>query len=137
MPASMTRLFVHYVWGTWQREPWLIGDVRETAFRIISTKCRDDEAQVLALNGIEDHIHLLVKISPIISIAKLIADIKGASSFILNRQKEGEIFKWQEGYGAFTVSQSGIQKTCDYIANQQVHHSSQICRAITMLDSVS
>ena len=122
MPASMTRLFVHYVWGTWQREPWLTGEVRETAFNIIIAKCQALEAQVIALNGVEDHVHLLVKIPPTIPIAKLIADAKGTSSHAIRQRWPTDAFKWQDGYGAFTIHETIVPTVRAYIANQQAHH---------------
>jgi putative transposase len=102
MPASLNRLFVHAVWGTWQREPWLVGNVRDIVYRTILAKCQESDAQVLALNGIEDHVHLLVQIPPTFAIVQLIGVIKGASSYIANHQGSDEVFKWQDGYGAFT-----------------------------------
>jgi putative transposase len=134
MPASMTQLFIHYVWGTWQRMPWLEGDVRDIAYRTILAKCKAHGVQVLALDGIEDHVHLLVKIPPTITIAKLIADVKGASSYIINRRRPDDIFKWQDGYGAFTVSKDNLPAAITYIQNQEIHHHSTQCRAITSLD---
>ena len=122
MPASMTRLFVHYVWGTWQRTPWLIGEVRETSFKIIVAKCAALETQVLALNSVEDHVHLLVKMPPMLAVAKLIADAKGAASHAIRQRWPTDSFKWQDGYGAFTVGESTVPTVCNYIANQQAHH---------------
>jgi putative transposase len=137
MPASMTRLFVHYVWGTWQREPWLVGEVREMIFRAILAKCQECDVQVLACNGVEDHLHLLVKMPPTISVAHCIGLLKGVSTYIANHQQPGELFKWQEGYGAFTVSQSGVQNVIAYITNQQAHHASSICHAVMALNASS
>jgi putative transposase len=130
-------LFVHYIWGTWQREPWLVGEVREIIHRTILAKCQESGAQMLAVNGIEDHVHLLVKIPPTVAIAQWIGIIKGASSYIANHQGSDVVFKWQDGYGAFTMSQSAIKTVIAYINNQQAHHASPMCRAVMTLDSRS
>ncbi len=87
MPASMTRLFVHGVWGTWQREPWLVGDIREIVYRTILAKCHENDVQVLALNGVEDHVHVLAKMPPTLAVAQWIKGIKGASAYITNQSE--------------------------------------------------
>ena len=134
MTASMTRLFVHFVWGTYQRHPWVVGSVRELAYKVVARKCQDNKAQVLALDGVEDHVHLLVKIAPDVAITKLIADIKGSSSHAINQEWPHDTFAWQDGYGAFTVSQSGVEAVHAYIRNQDQHHHAA-CSRIGMLDA--
>jgi putative transposase len=138
MPASMTQVFVHYVWGTYQRNPWLTGQVRELAFRTIVKKCITLEAQVIALNGIEDHVHLLVKMPPTLTVAQLIGQAKGASSHAITHQWRDDPFKWQDGYGAFSVSETGVIAVRAYIADQQAHHHSTVtCQEAAALDPAS
>ena len=75
------------------------------------------------MNCIEDHIHCLIILKPSQSLSKIINGIKGEPSNWINEEKlTHEHFQWQEGYGAFSVSPSMIEKTRLYIKNQEIHH---------------
>ena len=70
-----------------------------------------------------DHIHIFIGYKPAVSIPELVKDIKVASTLWINRNKLcTSKFAWQEGYGAFSYSQSHIDVVCDYIKNQELHH---------------
>ena len=92
---------MHLVWTTWDRTPILTDDIRPEAFRIIGAKCQSLGAQVVALGGISDHVHLLVRLPMTLSIALLLKEIKGASGHALAKHAiaDGEFFKWQGAYG--------------------------------------
>ncbi|MHC5721915.1 MAG: IS200/IS605 family transposase, partial [Nostoc sp.] len=78
---------------------------------------------VIAIGGIEDHVHLLTGFPPTISVCELAKQIKGSSShFITHEIQPGEFFKWQGSYGAFTVSYDAIDNIANYIRNQATHH---------------
>jgi putative transposase len=130
MPASMTRLFIHFVWGTYQRTPWLVEPVRELVYRTIVAKCREMDAQVIVLNGVDDHVHLLVKLPPTLAIAQFIAKVKGISSYAVTHHWPDDPFKWQDGYGAFTVSEKVVPTVREYIATQQAHHTAKTCNEV-------
>jgi putative transposase len=81
--------------------------------------------QLLAIDGIEDHVHILVSLPATLSVALLLRDVKGASSHLVTHEiKPGEFFKWQGAYGAFTVSKSDLDAVAGYIKNQKAHHAS-------------
>jgi REP element-mobilizing transposase RayT len=70
-----------------------------------------------------DHMHILVGLRPAQSLSDLIQDIKGSSSKYINDEKfVRSLFRWQEGYGAFSVSKSGVHNVIEYINNQEEHH---------------
>jgi len=105
MRETFTQLYVHLVWATWDRTPWLKGEIRDAVYDCIQQECTQQGASLLALGGIEDHVHLLVRYPPKISISDLIKQIKGVSSHMVTHKmgyKEG--FKWQGAYAAFTCS---------------------------------
>jgi REP element-mobilizing transposase RayT len=77
----------------------------------------------LAINGTNDHVHLLFILSKTVTIAKVFEEVKGTSSqWIKTKSAVLKMFAWQGGYGAFSVSESQRQKVSDYIAQQEEHH---------------
>ncbi|OYX22666.1 MAG: transposase, partial [Algoriphagus sp. 32-45-6] len=78
---------------------------------------------VLAINGMPDHVHILIGMRPTQSLSDLMQDIKGDSSKWINQKRltSGK-FSWQEGYGAFSYSKSHVARVIQYIQNQEVHH---------------
>jgi putative transposase len=80
--------------------------------------------QVIALGGIEDHVHLLVRIPTTLSVAQLVKQVKGATSHLVTHGMGGcGTFKWQGGYGAFTVSKRNVPLVREYVLQQERHHS--------------
>jgi REP element-mobilizing transposase RayT len=79
---------------------------------------------VLAVDGTDDHVHLLLQLSSKTSLAELMKQVKGVSSAMVNdRDDLEERFRWQEGYGAFSVSRSHLPRVIAYINNQKQHHA--------------
>ncbi len=99
---------------SWERALHTV--IREEAKRL--------EASVLALNGIANHVHLLVSLKPTTTPALFIGEIKGSSSFVINQQQwfNGH-FQWQGDYAAFSVSRWDKTKIMAYIDNQKEHHA--------------
>jgi REP element-mobilizing transposase RayT len=81
---------------------------------------RNHDFLVLANGGIEDHVHLLIQLPPVLSLAKAVSLLKSNSSSWMS--EHGMSFAWQEGYGAFSVSASNMATVKRYIANQEKHH---------------
>nr|WP_320076505.1 transposase [Planktothrix agardhii] len=89
-------------------------------------ECKKLECTVIAVGGIEDHVHLLIGFPTTLAVAEIIKQIKGSSShFVTHQLKPGDFFKWQGSYGAFTVSHDAIDSVANYIRNQAVHHRQQ------------
>ncbi|MEI2582566.1 IS200/IS605 family transposase [Scytonema sp. PRP1] len=124
MRANFTQLYLHYVWATWDRLPLITPDIQKLVSASIIKECEQLKCTVIAVGGIEDHVHLLTSFPPTLTISDLIKQIKGSSShFMTHEVKPGEFFKWQGSYGAFTVSHDAIDKVANYIRNQPIHHS--------------
>ena len=102
----------------------LIGeDWKQELYKYISGIVEKQRHKILIINGVKDHIHLLIGLRPHQSLADLVQDIKGSTSKWINEKKFLKIkFAWQEGYGAFSFSQSHLTKVIDYIKNQEKHH---------------
>jgi REP element-mobilizing transposase RayT len=79
-------VFVHLVWATWNRELLLAGEVERHVYRCLEATCRELEVDVLAMGGIEDHVHLVVRLPAILSVATLVKRLKGASSHLITHE---------------------------------------------------
>jgi putative transposase len=126
MRRTQIGVFIHLVWGTWDRLPLLSSEIEQVVYRAISAKCADLGVQVVTIGGVEDHVHLLVRLPATLSIADLVKELKGASSHLVTHRSPlapGRVFKWQGGaYAAFSVSPRQILRVRDYIARQKEHH---------------
>ena len=123
MAQSLTKIVVHVVFSTKNREPCLSKTIRDDLFAYVVGILKSLNCITLIINGTEDHVHALIVMSKTISLSKMMEEMKGGSSRWLNSQTVmSRHFSWQAGYGAFSVSESQISKVIDYIANQEEHH---------------
>ena len=119
------RMFFHFVWSTWDREPLLVDSIEQEAYALIHSACKQKRAEVYALGGIEDHVHLLVTVPRTVLVPDFMQLVKGMSSKALNDTHGSPTwaFKWQGGYGLDTVSHSHVARVRAYIQNQKRHHA--------------
>ena len=123
MANTYTNLFIHVVFSTKERIKFLNEKVKNELYPYISGIAKIKKFQTPIVNGTDDHIHILLLLKPDISVSKAIQFIKtGSSKWIHERFPELKNFSWQEGYGAFAVSTSQLEKTRLYILNQEDHH---------------
>lgn len=123
MPGTFTNLLYHIVFSTKGREAIITPDLRERLYPFMGGIARDENASLLAVNGMPDHVHLCVVMRAEPSVAALVRHIKSRSSqWVHDTFPDLEHFHWQEGYAAFTVSESVKPKVLEYIANQEAHH---------------
>ncbi len=125
MSHNYTRLFYHFVWATWNRMPLLTGEIEAKAYALIRSQCTAANAEVIAIGGIENHVHLLVSLPAVQELPEFIKAIKGVSSRTLNQiyDRPAWSFKWQGRYGVTTVSPSHVGLITHYIENQKQHHA--------------
>jgi len=124
MAHSYISCFVHYIFSTINRQKIIKPDLEKHLFPYMGGIARENKMKALAIGGTENHVHLLLTLPSILSIAKAIQLIKGGSSlWIHDTFPNYKSFTWQEGYGAFTISISKIDNTINYINNQKEHHS--------------
>ena len=123
MPRTYTQLNFHLVFATKQRYPYLTGDLCEDLYPFLGGAIRNHGGTALAINGMPDHIHVLAQLKAHPSLAEIMKSIKGSSSnWITGTRRTEEHFGWQEGYAAFSVSTSGIDKVREYIDDQKSRH---------------
>ena len=124
MRAPFTQLYVHYVWATWDRLPLITDQIEQQIYASILAKSRSLKCEPLAIGGIPDHLHLLVRQQYAVSVADLVKGVKGSSSHLVTHElRQGKFFKWQGGYGAFTVSKVSLDPVIHYINLQKKHHA--------------
>src|SRR5215469_1560629 len=120
MPHSLVLVRVHIVFSTKNREPLINLELQPKLWAYFRGIARNQKMDALAVGGMEDHVHLLVGLPSTISVAKAVQLLKGNTSKWLN--EKGMNFDWQQGYAAFSVSNSLVSKVCQYIRNQRQHH---------------
>ena len=120
---SHTRILIHVIWATKNRNPFISKELKPILLNHIKDNSIKKGIFIECMNCVEDHIHLLISLSADQSISKVVMLIKGESSFWVNRQKLTAIkFEWQDDYYAVSVSESITGKVKSYIANQEEHH---------------
>ena len=123
MANTYTNLFIHIVFSTKKRVPFLKKEIRNELYLYINGIAKMKNFQIPIMNGTDDHIHILLLLKPNIYVSKAVQYIKSSSSkWIHERFPDLRVFSWQEGYGAFSVSTSQIKKIKKYILNQEEHH---------------
>jgi len=124
MSDSCTNLLYHLVFSTKDRRPLIADAYQARLYDYIGGTVRKLGGISLALNGTEDHVHLLAKLRPDTALSDVLRDLKANSSgWMHNLFPELKEFSWQRGYGAFTVSQSNVEEVANYIARQKEHHA--------------
>ena len=127
--SSHHGILIHVVFSTKFRKPVLHDEWRDELFAYIDGTIKEHKAVLLRSGGIEDHVHLLIKFHPSYAISSTIQMLKANSSKWINSEsKTKQRFKWQSGYGAFSVSQSMADAVKNYIAKQREHHRNLIFR---------
>jgi putative transposase len=118
------KLFYHVVWATRYREGVIQPAVEPAIHNLLRTKAVGLGGTVFALNGMEDHVHLVVSVPPKLALADFIGKVKGAASARFN--KSGLLDRplyWQEEYGILSFDQKRLPRYIAYVENQKAHHS--------------
>jgi REP element-mobilizing transposase RayT len=111
------------VFSTKDRQPQLDAVLEKRLYPYLGGITRELGGKLLTVNGVEDHVHLLVAMTATMSIAEAVGKIKGSSSkWVHETFPDRSRFGWQRGYGAFSVSQSQLARVASYIDRQKVHH---------------
>ncbi len=124
MPQSLVQIYVHLVFSTKHRQPFLRDPtLRERVHAYLVGICKNQKSPSLVTGGTEDHVHILCRLAKTLEVATLIRELKRDSSkWIKTENNRFAGFHWQEGYGAFSVSPSHVDTLKRYITNQSEHH---------------
>ena len=123
MPSTYTSLHYHIIFSTKQRRPFITSDLGPRLYDYIGGIIRHEKGILRCAGGVADHVHLLATLPPTRAISDWMRVIKSNSSgWIHETFPDQRAFGWQDGYGAFTVSKSGLADVERYIAGQEEHH---------------
>ena len=124
MAQSLARLWTHLIFSTKERFPFLSDpSVRADMHGYLGTVLRNHDCPTLIVGGTEDHVHALFALSRNYSIANIVKEVKRTSSASIKTVAQRySKFRWQAGYGAFSVSQSHVAQVRSYIMRQEQHH---------------
>ncbi len=123
MANTYTQLYFHIVFAVKGRSNYISEQWKDELYKYISGIIANKDQKLMIVNGVPNHIHLLIGTKPNCNLSDLIRDIKANSSKWINEKKFTNFhFEWQTGFGAFTVSQSVVPNVIEYIKNQEEHH---------------
>jgi REP element-mobilizing transposase RayT len=124
MGSTLTNLIYHVVFSTKAREPMINQGIRDELYRYIGGIVKGEGGVLIQIGGMPDHMHIVLKLKPIHKLSDIMQKVKGNSSKWINEQDRlvGR-FGWQDGYGAFTVSESQVPVVVRYVKEQEKHHS--------------
>lgn len=129
MPGTFSQVYMQYVFAVKGRENLIKKNFEQEIYKYIAGIVSGKGQKPLAVNGMPDHVHVLVGLKPAMRISDLIRDIKNNSSnFINDKGWLNQKFSWQEGYGVFSYSESNYEKVIDYIKDQKLHHEKRTFR---------
>jgi REP element-mobilizing transposase RayT len=126
MSQSLTQIYLHIVFSTKHREPFLADKtLRDQTHAYMAGICKNLESPSLLIGGVADHVHLLCRLSKNLAVAVFLRELKRDSSKWIKEQAPAlSAFHWQAGYGAFSISPAHVEPVKKYIANQEEHHRS-------------
>ena len=124
MPQSLSAVYIHLVFSTKDRRPFLRDkSVRESLHAQLGGISKTLQCPPLIVGGVEDHVHMLCRLGRTITQADWVKEVKRVSSLWLKSQGSAYAeYEWQSGYADFSVSQSNLEQVKQYIATQEEHH---------------
>ncbi|RZM79140.1 IS200/IS605 family transposase [Leptolyngbya iicbica] len=124
---ALWQLYYHLVWATKERLPLIQPGWEADLYGYMIGKADSLGCIVHAINGTENHVHLVVSIPPTLAIAEFVKKIKGSSSNYRNKVTPlgGDRFQWQAGYGVFSLGKRQLDTAIAYVENQKQHHANQ------------
>ena len=122
MPQSLSKVLVHLIFSTKQREPLIRPEIRSRLHAYIAGILDNLKSPSLQTGGVADHVHVLFALGRTISQAELVEEVKKSSSKWMKIEGGVPGFSWQAGYGAFSVGESQAGTVVRYIQNQEEHH---------------
>jgi REP element-mobilizing transposase RayT len=121
MPQSLSRVLVHLVFSTKNREPFIIPEHRDRVFEYLAGTLNARKCPAVLVGGMPDHVHLLFVQARTLALSAVVEEVKKESSKWAKEVVHRD-FYWQNGYGAFSVSPSNVEAVTRYIANQEENH---------------
>lgn len=129
MAGTFSQIYIQIVFAVKNRNGLIHPTWEEELYKYITGIVTNKEQKMLAINGMQDHIHILIGMKPSCCLSDLVREIKKSSSNYINEKKFTKYpFEWQSGYGAFSYSHSSLDNVIFYIKNQKEHHKKKSFR---------
>jgi REP element-mobilizing transposase RayT len=126
MANTYHQIYLQIVFAVKYRKAVIEESWRAQLFGVIGNLINETNCKTIIVNGVQDHVHCLVGMKPVVSVSELMQTVKAKSSKYINAHSlTSKRFEWQEGYGVFSYGQSQINDVYLYIQNQEVHHKRQ------------
>jgi len=120
MAQSLHQVYGHIVFSTKDRKNLINPQIETELYRYMSGIVKNLDSQVIVINGMPDHVHLIIRASKSVTDIKFMQELKGSSSRWMSDRVSG--FKWQSGYGWFSVSPKDLDQAAGYVKGQKKHH---------------
>ena len=129
MADTYTQIYIHIIFAVKGRQNLISKKWKDELYKFITGIVKNENQKLITVNGMPDHIHLLVGLKPSKALSDLVRDIKSNSSRFINEKNwiNGK-FEWQQGFGAFSYSQSQLPTIVQYIEEQETHHQQKSFR---------
>ena len=123
MANTYTQIYIHIVFAVKGRQNLISKNWNEELYKYITGIITNEDQKLIVINGMPDHIHILIGFKPNKALSDLVRDIKANSSRFINEKRwiNGK-FEWQTGFGAFSYNHSQLTNVINYIQNQEEHH---------------
>ena len=124
MSKPYHQLYVHCVWSTHHSRIRITPEIQEVLYPFLENKAKKFKCTILCMGGIEDHIHIALRLCPARAVSDIVGKLKGSSTYFLNKELQITTdFDWQDGYGALTFAQRDLKSIVMYIQNQKERHA--------------
>lgn len=121
--STYSQIYIHLVFSVKHREPLIHAEWEERLYRYITGIVQNKGQKMMAINGMPDHVHMLIGMKPSCNLADLVREVKKSSNAFIKEQCFSKFkFEWQEGYGAFSYAHRDTPSVIAYIQNQKEHH---------------
>ena len=126
MANTYHQIYLQFVFAVKYRKAVISKTWSSKLYGVIGNLINEANCKTIIVNGVEDHVHCLIGLKPVVSVSELMKTVKAKSSkYINDHSLTDRRFEWQEGYGVFSYSQSQIDSVYKYIQNQETHHKKQ------------
>jgi REP element-mobilizing transposase RayT len=126
MSGTFSQIYIQVVFAVKGRDSLIQLDWEDELYKYITGIVKNNGQKMIAINGMPDHIHFLIAMKPSCCLSDLVREIKKSSNnFIVEKKFTKFKFQWQQGFGAFSYSQSALQNIIEYIKNQKLHHKTK------------
>lgn len=124
--GTFSQLYIQLVFAVKGRQSLIAEQWENELYKYITGIIHNKGQKLLAINGMPDHIHILIGMKPNCCLSDLVREVKKSSNTWINEKQFGKkVFQWQEGYGAFSYSHSSLDNVIRYINNQKEHHQTK------------